>query len=306
MKASKILVFLLVILLGGVGFFAYNYYTETKRLEIELASKEKQIIQLQKTVKEKNKTIVNLQSLLKEKENELETVRKELGKEKSLVSYLQARVEELLSSIESTNNLERRRTEFIESNLQVNFSQYFNNELSLCTNNSTFNYPCFAVLLENANFSYRKERGDYLEGVKEFIRNKGGDCEDWAFFTYSLLHYLQRNGIKEVILFNEANGSKLFLYKQNRTLYYLPNAKPIGVNLTEYSYITMICYKINETLGHCVNALCRKPLTPGKENDCIVFEPQNGEYLGNLSDYINKLEVILSGDFFFKRWQIWK
>ena len=133
-----------------------------------------------------------------------------------------------------------------------------------------FNYACFVSLLQKEGFSYKREKSDYLESVSEFVRNKGGDCDDWAFFAYSLMHFLKKRGITKIIF---ANG------------------------IANITYPAEICYS-NITVGHCIVALCDKELRPKENASCILIEPQNGKILKLSLKNLN-ISIIISDKVYY-------
>jgi len=263
---------------------------------------------------------------LKYKEHKLKTLLDNLNSLKSQYGSLLKKYNQTIGLLETKNEtikkLEEQNKKLESENYYLRLkltnleSQYSNNDrikflikaqnynftdlpLDKCTNNDTLNYACLVNIMQNKlGFSYKKESGDYLESVDEFIRTKGGDCEDWSLFAYSLIYYLARNGYKKITFYVKQNNSKLYLYKEGNTIYYLPNAKAYTIEIKNPS---IVCYKINETLGHCITAICDKPLLPNQKNNCTYFEPQNGKILNP-----KELYIIVSNDFYFREWQFWK
>jgi len=306
----KLLAALGYILVIPTAYYAYNYYQKfSKQLQVNK--------NLNETIKSLEIEIKQLKNEINNYKSEIETLKGQINKLSNENYYLNLKLDSceaekekyyriVLANIAS-NELTKQRLEFINKSLEFNFTKYFRDELNKCINNSVFNYACFVSLLQKEGFSYKREKSDYLESVSEFVRNKGGDCDDWAFFAYSLMHFLKKRGIKGIKLYTKQKGSKFYLYEENNTIYYIPNAKELLVNLNEYPYVIAFCYQINATLGHCINAFCKESISPldkDKFADCLAFEPQNGEYKGKLSNY--KLITLLSGDFFFKEWELWK
>jgi len=162
-----------------------------------------------------------------------------------------------------------------------NFSNFFHN-LSIdekvlidiknkCFLNNTLNIPCISYLLYNKyNISYIRDSDDTLITPDEFIKRKGGDCEDYSlFFTY-LIYYFSRNyGISEIKYLINKNKSNVNLYREGNIEYILKNKKYEKIN--NIHKFGGICFEINRTLGHCVIYI-----------NNILIEPQNGEKIGRI------------------------
>jgi len=309
MNKYAILSLILLVGLSGSGYYLYEYYQKYTQLKLEyssLTAKYKKalmnISELQKMIQQLNKSIQNLTIQLEEKNNKISLLEAEANRLKAEKDKYYS----MLYSFINKDKLAKIRFEFINKTLSFNFSQL--DAYSKCLNkeNDSFNYPCFVDLLHKEGFSYKRDQGDYLDNPYQFVVNRGGDCEDWSAFTYSLIYYLRANGVKKLLLFEKSPNDKFYLYKEGNTIYYIPNATKVEINLDEYRYAAMICYEVTKTSGHCINALCKSPVLPTEFNksDCIAFEPQNGEFLGLANRY--KLMILLLGDFYFKQWQFWK
>jgi len=151
----------------------------------------------------------------------------------------------------------------VEDSLNYDFSGLVRE--SHCLDRNTFNYTCFLDYLVNKKgVSYKEYSIDFIKAVPYFVKSRGGDCEDWAMFGFALTVYLRRKNVT-------------YFQLNNKT-----------VNLQKYSYSFEVCYKITNTTGHCIDALCRD----SELRDCIFFEPQNGNVIGNTS-FLDKVRLII-------------
>jgi len=162
--------------------------------------------------------------------------------------------------------------------------------VSQCKKGNVFDIGCFSYYLYYIyGIEHKEDLGiygkiDILVKPTTFLREKGGDCEDFAFFYYSLLKYLKENEYS--LKFPEADPSKEYiLYNTGEDMYYISNAKENQIYLHNKDiYVTcwswIIDYSKGEE-GHCVIAICPsgveiKHFTTIEQflTWCYVIEPQ--------------------------------
>ena len=165
-----------------------------------------------------------------------------------------------------------------ETETKVQYNKSFFDKFSFCVVNNSLNLACISYYLRMLNFSYKPDQGDSLEKTNEFIKNKGGDCEDWSYFFLSLVNYYGEKGINKVKFLVRKVNKTATLFKINRTNYVVQNFTYEEYPLKDF---VMICYKINTTLGHCQNAI----VDSMKNLKGVIIEPQNAEFDGTLKGF---------------------
>jgi len=178
--------------------------------------------------------------------------------------------------------------------------------LKVENNNCEINLGCIYLLndLENAyGFHYKSDnqstnKNDTILSLKEFVENKGGDCEDYALFYKAEFNYLRdycfNKSIESINIrtyslqrFPESNEQKSNFFLDNARTWYVPNA--YENILYNYKYMYVVCGNMENTEGafegHCVVALTQKDITTPNDlenEEAILIEPQTGEYIGKV------------------------
>jgi len=168
---------------------------------------------------------------------------------------------------------------------------------------------CLWVVNEHyLGLSYRTDietthTNDTLLSLQDFVRNWGGDCEDYSLFYKAEMNYIidkcTEGGIPQssIILegFKPGGSEDYFLdFKtEYETRYYLPKTLP-AVLKNGYIYPVEICgniYDLNqdEVTGHCIIAFTRNRIDSiddvhAELNLAPMIEPQTGEYMGLVND----------------------
>lgn len=151
-----------------------------------------------------------------------------------------------------------------------------------CIVSKTLNFGCTVYLLsDELNLNYKNEKEDNLLNVSDFLKLKGGDCEDWSFFFMVLVkEIMERENIKYLKYLIKEEGEKVNLYEKNNVIYYLENHSYSEKEIFNL-YPSVICYEINDTYGHCQLAFLNK-IFPSEDIEGFVVEPQTGEYDGKI------------------------
>ena len=152
--------------------------------------------------------------------------------------------------------------------------QYFEDEgypgTPECYDGNLVDIPC---IIFGEHYTYRTDYqyngGYYLEKLKtprKFAIDKGGDCEDFAFYFYCLLNSSIRHGYG-VRLMQHKEGAKYPLFG----LWYYKDALPVEVkNPTEVGFYCSVACSDEENISHCVDYVCNT------NGECIWFEPETG------------------------------
>jgi len=160
--------------------------------------------------------------------------------------------------------------------------------VSQCKKGNVFDIACFSYYLY---FIYGV---DYIEDINvygkdtllkptTFLRKRSGDCEDYAYFYYSLLKYLKEKGY--YLKFPEADFmSRYYLYETREDIYYLMDMKENQIDLRNKD-IYVVCWSwvvdYSKEEGHCAIAICPSGIEIKYMNTidqfltwCYIIEPQ--------------------------------
>ena len=161
--------------------------------------------------------------------------------------------------------------------------------LNLCISPwGSFDAFCFDNYLRRyKGISYIDELRDVLLEPNEFLRNKGGDCEDFSYFYTVLINKLKERGEIDSVVVRTYDGIT-------------------GISLSgRWAYT--ICYAIEgKEYGHCIVGICNfykasDIIGLSDEeilNHCFLFEPQTGYYVDRDGlilygdGYIDKIEYL--------------
>jgi hypothetical protein len=223
------------------------------------------------------------------------------------------------------------------SKLGANSSRIISNLKASCKKESTkicqINLGCFHLVnYEFINYKYKDDLVtsntiDKLQSIEEFIKNKGGDCEDFSLFFKaeynSLIEYCSNKPIELFAWVDEKNSR--FWANFDET-WYLSNAKKKYLNESNV-FPSVVCGAMfdpntQSINGHCVIAFTSKRINLIEDIDSLnhaeLVEPQSGKYLGfvgedsgihltsqnnSSSSYINT--IITDKDFFIYKNKEW-
>ncbi len=235
---------------------------------------------------------------------------------------------EIQKSLEwfSKNSFFDKEQERVLLNLKSNCLK---SNLSSCE----INLGCFYLVnSEFVNYKYKSDIAtagvlDKLQSLNDFIKNRGGDCEDYSLFFKAEYNSLVNTcGEKQIKLFSwvDKKNSKFWANYQNT--WYLDGAEKIYLDKNNIFPI-IVCGSMKDLQsgqinGHCVIAFSSIEINSPQDIYFIglaeLIEPQTGEYLGKIGvdsgiflitdslareSYINTL--ITNNDFFLYRDNKW-
>ena len=162
----------------------------------------------------------------------------------------------------------------------------------------------YLINTKKLDLKYKKDiatilEEDKLQSLENFIKNGGGDCEDYALFYKAELNYIleeckditKKNIIFESYYIDEKSDDRYWLdYDKD---WYLNDVTKTSFN--SYIYPNIVCgniYDLNlgEVSGHCVIALTQNKIEKIEDIDkeldgAPLIEPQDGSFIG----YVNRL-----------------
>ena len=161
--------------------------------------------------------------------------------------------------------------------------------------NCQINLGCFHLVnSEFINYKYKDDlvtskAFDKLQSIDDFIKNKGGDCEDFSLFfkaEYNSLVESCKGESRTLFAWVRDEGSR-FWSNFNET-WYLSDATRKNFD-KDNIYPVVVCGSIldpqsNKVNGHCILAFASKKIISSQDisvlNNSELIEPQTGEYLG--------------------------
>ncbi|VVB66394.1 Uncharacterised protein [Candidatus Gugararchaeum adminiculabundum] len=183
---------------------------------------------------------------------------------------------------------------FEDNSLMPDYEGFaFMNYIDLyCVTGSKVKLGCIdSILKDKKGVAYIDEEGyDQLYSLKEIIKRKGGDCEDFSLLLKAILNTLKKNGKDlDVEAWDSAGSGQYIIYEEGDSYFYYPDAtgKKLGSIQDLNPYV--ICFSQGES-GHCIIALSTSKINSvadvRKIDRSATFEPQTGQYLGKIgTDY---------------------
>jgi len=222
-------------------------------------------------------------------------------------------------TIEDISEFEERLNEsmawFNENSLPVGIpnENRIRNTLARCFDESgdecNVKLGCFYLINDKKlNLKYKldtitSQEADQLQSLEEFIRNLGGDCEDYSLFykaEYNLVNQIcEERGSQDMVLEAWVSGTGEY-YLDFSQEWYLDGADPVEITGT---FPNIVCGDMHDpnsgrTNGHCVIAFSNYPINNINELDQLqgasLVEPQNGMYLGQIGESIGLEPTIRS------------
>jgi len=324
-------------------FFVFSLSEELSTLKLKhdvfvfesnskISSLNENIFVLEKEKNGLNLNLANLQDLYNSLSNSNAQLNKSYSELKSEANTTIAKIEDYEIEIKKSldwfgaNSVLDNSRERILLNLK---SSCLEKSSSRCE----INLGCFFLVnSEFLNYEYKFDSAtsgvvDKLQSVNDFVKNGGGDCEDYSLFFKAELNSLAEECLSsEVSLFGWVEKNNNTFWANTSKSWYLPNADKKYFDKNNLFPIvvcgSMFDPKSNEINGHCVIALTKSRIVSFSDISSLNFaelvEPQTGEYLGvvggfsgiylaseNLvsSSYIDTL--ITDADFFLYRGGKW-
>ncbi len=292
---DKVLLSLFLLSLVVLAYVAFEYITLDKSynlLQENLQIKDNSLKQCRNELNttrqallvlnnQYNKLFYNYTKLQAENENlttEKTTLEAAVKERETRIKNLSQQINTVLSEITSMEEEINESFAWFKQNSGV--SQYVTKLMFKCVGDKKLNIACIpAYLKENGYFTYKSDKEDTLYSIDAMLKNKGGDCEDYALLIKAYINTFSPY-INDIIMWKACKGCKLTVYREGHTTYYLADAQKFTVAKPKHVYV--VCYTENTTplSGHCINALSDS-LAPNISG-ATLLEPQTGEYLGKV------------------------
>jgi len=158
----------------------------------------------------------------------------------------------------------------------------FSEEVSGCVSYKVINYPC---VLFRRGYHYIPDPVDKAKPVSQFISDRGGDCEDYAFYAAALFRTASSNGY--LLRVAKPGLGRFFLTSR----WYYPGEVPLEINVVD---VNVMCgdTSLDSNVAHCIVSVL------GADGKTYYIEPQTGEITLPLLDpqYYAPGVVFVMGD----------
>ncbi|MEM1988336.1 MAG: hypothetical protein QXS41_00645 [Candidatus Woesearchaeota archaeon] len=305
-----------------------NIESEKNELEQKISNLESQNLELNKKIEELNQEKENLNNNLKNISETLRNFEKELYEKINLIDNYKKEVNDAMSWYTKNSKFYKINDVKID-NLIYNLKESLQNKcIKISTRECTIKVGCiYLVNSEYQDFSYRRDETinafDKILSLEDFLKNKGGDCEDYALFFKAEFNYLKELCKDKKLILETYDYDKEKLEKSDRYFldvnnrWYMQYSKKVELNYTNLVVICGNMYDLNKDKisGHCMVALTKEKINSIDEIEFIlnaeVIEPQTSEFQGivgidfkvagfdyitNKDSYINS--VITDDDFY--------
>lgn len=269
--------------------------------ELFVVKSNNSITALNATIAELNQTNSSLDANLLELKGKYESLSSSNSDLTQSYSQLKSEALGTISKIDAYESEIQKALEWFKENsvlssLEINaLVNLKSNCKEIVSQNCEINLGCFNLVnSEFVNYKYKSDLSalnidDKLLSLSEFVKNGGGDCEDYTLFFKAEYNSLLNSCEKKVpVLFGwvESKGSTFWANSSNT--WYLPNAEKKYLN-KENIFPVGVCGPMfdpntNKVNGHCVLAFANKPILSFSDISTLLsaelVEPQSGEYLG--------------------------
>jgi len=226
------------------------------------------------------------------------------------VDDYQKNLQDSMSWFNTNSNLsgigDRFKTEQVQYNLRDNCFRIQDGKCKIKTG-------CLWVANTKLGLEYKSDitttgKEDKLLSLQEFVKNYGGDCEDYALFYKAEINqildecssYVPSNIAIEGFVSGGTEDYFLDFKTEYETRYYLPRTQVFELK-KEYIYPVEVCGSIFDlnteaVTGHCVIAFTKNKINSTSQiqtelNKAPLIEPQTGEYMGLINDVSSGIYV---------------
>lgn len=298
--AILILVVLLVVYIGLLVFSNISSENLKKEYSAFVAGYDSKVSSLNSIIFSLNKENSDLNSALNKLNGEYNSLSSKNNALEYSYSNLKDEVDSTISKINDYQIEIQSSLDWFSSNSVLgNHENILLNLKSSCKKETSkvcqINLGCFHLVnSEFINYKYKDDLitsnvSDKLQTISEFIKNKGGDCEDFSLFFKAEYNSLIEscNGKKPTLFaWVEKKGSRFWSNFDNT--WYLENATQKYLDKNNV-FPVIVCGSIfdpntGQVNGHCVLAFANKKIVSSEDisvlNSAELIEPQTGGYLG--------------------------
>lgn len=288
--------------------------SELSNTKTALNSSQRQLVEARAELENRMEEIERQKGDISALGQELNASRAETRSLMRRLNETEAELEETRDTLaEASDEISRIREEALEMDEQINESiawfkdnaelpetlkadRFVNHVEKSCVGDSTLRLACVSYLMkEDLGFMYKDDpTGDRLYSIEEIITRRGGDCEDYSLFYKALLNRFEgedlsleawTTGTGRYVIYEDTSTGRYWYYDDSDGIT-LGNAK------VEKPYVACYFYGMEgETrVGHCIIMLANSTIdspddiTNKKLDGAMLFEPQDGQYMGSIGD----------------------
>ena len=304
-----------------LGLLVITTGSGIETLNEEITGLQSEISNLTALNSEQEYKIVELEQKTRDVEKEKTEVEEEKTDLETKYTNLQEEIDNTLNELSSfKTDIDASMDWFKENSTLSNDNTQINTSIQhLCfkidASSCKVRLGClFLVNSEELHYKYKYDVDaegeiDKLLSLEEFMRNKGGDCEDYALFFKAEFNYFldacaSRGGgkLEDKSIYLEAWENSPY---KNYTLdfqnsWYLSDATAKNIGLGYY-FPNIVCGmmydpQIEDVGGHCVMAFTKRKIQSIEDiyselNGAPLVEPQTGEFLGHLNETDSKIYI---------------
>lgn len=250
---------------------------------------------------------------LSQTQNQLSSVEFDLGQTRRNLTVIRNELFQVQQEINSSIDWFKQNSYLPQS--LVRFEQSTSDD---CLDSGYLNLACVSFkMLRVLNFKYKTESPDHLFSLDQMVQREGGDCEDFSLFLKAYLNTLKTHSDYVLGGWKNQAGERFTVYESGSTTYYYSG---VGVELGRISSLfpVVVCYLTSiengQYQGHCIVALSNEEIKSSSDlsklNNAVLFEPQNGMYMGkvgldtylcsdgnyNCDKYLNTISFVITDD----------
>lgn len=273
-----------------------NLKEEITTLNTELNNKNIIITQLNKDITKLNNSVHELK---KEKQN-LNFTYSNL---KENTTHILQDVNNYQKEIQESINWYKLNAQLNNSTEQKRIKRHIDlNCVKIIGNTCKIKLGCFYLLnIEKFDLNYEYDQTTYnttdkLSSIEEFLKNEGGDCEDYSLFYKAEYNYVlnqceDKNIILEGWKIPNSSDKKIKYWLNFQKTWYLDDV--VNIDITEHIFPNIVCGNLYDPIsqnisGHCMIAFTKNKINSLNDltelNGAYLIEPQDGSFKGNINE----------------------
>ncbi|MFH1439714.1 MAG: hypothetical protein ABIG89_04050 [Candidatus Woesearchaeota archaeon] len=328
MKNNKIIytliAIIIILLIGTVAFLSFSYSDLAKQykslnddysaLNDEFLKfrqdSEASVAELNKKLSEEKEEKGAVESALSETKTQQEELSKKHENLKTEVRKTLDKIKVYKQDIETSMKWFNDNAEITDKNIKYYLSP--NSCFRMGTKTCRIKTGCFYfVNSERLGYEYKYDTmtsnaNDKMQSIQDFMKNKGGDCEDYSLFYKAEFNYVLNqcletgadNIIIEGWMPSKYEEDRYFVEFSNNWFLTGATDKIIPAGFIHPNIVCGNLYDFSkkDAGGHCVIAFTKNRIKSIKDidelNNAPMIEPQNGLYLGLINEESSKTYIL--------------
>lgn len=256
-----------------------------------------------------NKDISNINASFNQLKSEKQSLENNFEKLNEDYSILKDETNSLLIDINTYQEEIEESLEWYKTNSMLDDTteqkrvkrQIDDNCIEIKNNECRIKLGCFYLINSeklDLEYKYDKtiyEKKDKLTSINDFLKNEGGDCEDYSLFfkaeyNYALNQCKDNNIILEGWKYPDSEDKETKYWLNFQKIWYLKDVAKIEIK--ENIYPNIICGNLYDPIledisGHCMVAFTKKEIKSINDlselDGAYIIEPQDGSFQGNIN-----------------------